>query len=197
MVFQQKPLKKSRFHLLTDWSGTRPAMVRPASFGKSGWQMELERPKNSRVFLLITLRFLEVRMFTFFSPFWTLFIDKDSLSFWSQKWWRKVVLCIRKSHVFRATSSPVRKRVTSDYPGVSREKCEKTPSKLEKPKMTEQIISPGFEAFERNCRWVFLTVFLFNSFFPWSFQKLNIYCFVLAVVFEIFISHFSHVFRLG
>ena len=60
---------------------------------------------------------------------------------------------IRKSHFFRATSSPVRKRVTSDYPGVSgKKKCEKTPSKLEKPRMAELIISPGFEAFERNCR---------------------------------------------
>ena len=72
-----------------------------------------------------------------------------------------------------------------------KKKCEKTPSKLEKPRMAALIISPGFEAFERNCRWVFLTVFLFVCFFPWSFQKLNIYCFVLAVVFEI-LSHIFH-----
>jgi len=36
--------------------------------------------------------------------------------------------------------------VTSDYPGVSGKKCEKNPGKLEKPRMTEQITSPGFVA---------------------------------------------------
>ena len=196
MVFQQNPWKKSRFHLLTDWSGTRPAMVRPASSGKSGPQMELERPKNFRVFLLSTLRFLEVWMFTFFSPFWALFIDKDSLSFWSQKWWRKVV---SENLTFSGLRHHLYENVWQAIILEFREKkCEKTPSKLEKPRMTEQIISLNrFRSIWKKLPLSFSYCISVHRFLSLIVPKAQYLLFCLGCCFRDLYLYFSHVFRLG